>query len=65
MVELSKTGLVAEVDLTDRESGRKIGVGQIERSSTGHITIHVDGFKVPGCVEDGFKIGEIKVVEVE
>lgn len=63
MVELKKTGLVAQVDLTDRDSGNKIGVGGVERTSSGHVIIHVNGSDVPGCIEDGFTIGEIKIAE--
>jgi len=63
MVELSKTGLVTQVDLTDRESGDKIGTGSVERTKTGHIMIHINGSDVPSCIEDGFKIGPIRIAE--
>ncbi|QJD49794.1 hypothetical protein SEA_CLUBPENGUIN_70 [Streptomyces phage ClubPenguin] len=65
MVELSKTGLVAQVDLTDRNSGSKIGVGHVERTSGGHVIIHINGEDVPSCIEGSFSIGEIKVQEGE
>lgn len=65
VVELSKTGLVSEVDLNDRGSGTKIGVGHVERTSGGHVIIHIDGSKVPSCIEGSFTIGEIKVQERE
>ena len=63
MVELSKTGLVAQVDLNDRDSGSKIGVGHIERTSGGHVIVHINGEDVPSCIEGSFTIGEIKVAE--
>lgn len=63
MVKLSKTGLVAEVDLTDPNSGDKIGVGQVERTGSGHVIVHVNGSDIPGCIEEGFSIGEIKIAE--
>lgn len=63
MVELNKTGLVSEVELTDRESGNKIGMGGVERTPSGHVIIHVDGSKVPGCIEEGFTIGDVKIAE--
>lgn len=63
MVELSKTGLVSKVDLNDRVTGDKIGSGSVERTGSGHIIIHVNGSEVPGCIEDGFAIGDIKIAE--
>lgn len=62
-VQLSKTGLVAEVDLTDRDSGAKIGVGHIERTKSGYVIIHVNGEDIPGCVEKGFGIGAVWIAE--
>jgi len=65
MVQLNKTGLVAQVDLRDRDNGQKIGVGHVERTGSGYVIIHVSGEDVPGCVEQGFTIGEIKIIEGE
>lgn len=56
---------MTQVDLTDRESGTKIGVGAVERTSGGHVIIRIDGSKVPNCIEGSFTIGEIKIMEGE
>jgi hypothetical protein len=56
---------MTQVDLTDRESGNKIGVGAVERTSGGHVIIRIDGSKVPNCIEGSFAIGEIKTKEGE
>jgi hypothetical protein len=65
MVNLGKTGLVSQVELTDREDNSTIGTGGVERTGSGHIIVHVDGSKVPSCIEKGFKIGTISVHEGE
>lgn len=63
MVELSRTGLVSKVDLNDRVTGDKIGMGGVERTKSGHIIVHVSGEEVPGCIEEGFTIGRINIAE--
>lgn len=63
MVNLGKVGLVAEVDLTDRESGLKIGTGFVERTKSGYVIVHVDLSTIPGFVESGFSIGPISIIE--
>lgn len=65
MVNLGKVGLVAEVDLTSREDGSKIGIGQIERTRSGYVIVHVDLSTIPDFVESGFSIGPIAVHEGE
>lgn len=65
MVSLIKTGLVAEVDLTDREDGSKIGTGFVERTKSGYVIVHVDLSKLPEQALRGFAIGPISVHEGE
>lgn len=63
MVNLDKTGLVAEVELRSNEDGSKIGTGFVERTRSGYVIVHVDLSKIPGFVESGFSIGPISVTE--
>lgn len=63
MVELSKTGLVAEVELRNQEDGTKIGTGFVERTKSGYVIVHVDLSKIPEFAVKGFSIGPITVSE--
>lgn len=63
MVNLSKNGLIGEVDLRDSESGESIGTGFIERTKGGHVIVLVDLGKIPEFAEKGFSIGPISVAE--
>lgn len=63
MVNLNKAGLIADVELRDKESGAKIGTGHIERTRSGYVIVHVDLSKIPDFVESGFSIGPISVTE--
>lgn len=63
MVNLDKTGLVAEVELRDSETGKQISTGFIERTRSGYVIVHVDLATIPEFAERGFSIGPITVTE--
>lgn len=63
MVVLDKTGIVAEVDLSDSETGAKIGTGILERTKYGHVIVCVCLDKIPEYATRGFTIGPIFVRE--
>jgi hypothetical protein len=63
MVNLDKTGLVADVELRDNESGEQIGTGFVERTKSGYVIVHVDLAKIPEFAMKGFSIGPISVSE--
>jgi hypothetical protein len=65
MVNLDKSGLVAEVELRDNEGGAKIGTGFVERTKSGYVIVHVDLSKIPEFATKGFSIGPISVREGE
>lgn len=65
MVNLDKTGLVAEVELRDKDSGAHIGDGHVERTKSGYVIVHVDLSKIPEFAAKGFTIGPISVREME
>lgn len=65
MVNLDKTGLVAEVELRDKSDGSQIGTGFIERTRSGYVIVHVDLSTIPDFAKSGFSIGPISVQEVE
>lgn len=61
MVKLGKTGLVAEVEVRDKDTGLQIGTGFVERTRSGYVIVHVDLRKIPEFAEKGFSIGPISV----
>jgi hypothetical protein len=65
MVVLNKSGLVAEVDLNDKDTGARIGTGFVERTKSGYVIVHVDLSKIPEYAFRGFSIGPIAVAEPE
>ena len=65
MVTLDKSGLVAEVELRDKDNGEHIGTGFVERTKTGYVIVHVDLSKIPEHAYSGFSIGPILVREEE
>lgn len=63
MVNLDKTGLIAEVELRDKDNGEQIGTGFVERTKSGYVIVHVDLQKIPEVAKEGFSIGPITVME--
>lgn len=63
MVNLAKTGLVAEVELRDRLNGSQIGTGFVERTRSGYVIVNIDLSKIPEFAKKGFTIGPISVTE--
>lgn len=63
MVVLDKTGLIAEVQLTGRDTDEQIGTGFVERTRSGYVIVHVDLSTIPEAAYTGFHIGPIAVTE--
>jgi hypothetical protein len=63
MVNLSKTGVISDVALHDKETGNQIGSGFVERTKSGYVIVHVDLSKIPDYADKGFTIGPISVQE--
>lgn len=63
MVNLDKSGLVAEVELRDKDNGNPIGIGFVERTKSGYVIVHVDLDKIPEFAREGFTIGPISIAE--
>lgn len=65
MVELSKTGLVAEVELMKRGTDVQIGTGLVERTKAGYVIVHVDLRGIEEYAHYGFSIGPITITDAE
>jgi len=63
MVNLAKTGLVAEIPLRDKVSGKQISTGFVERTKSGYVIIHIDLSKIPEHAHSGFTIDPITITE--
>jgi hypothetical protein len=63
MVNLDKTGFVAEIPLRDKGNGKQIGTGFVERTKSGYVIVHIDLRQIPDHAYSGFSIDPITIVE--
>lgn len=63
MVNLQRINFIGEVPLLDKDSGKTLAMGRVEKTKSGRLITHVDVREMPWVLARGFSLGEMKLKE--